>query len=205
MKQENDKLDFIVIGAARAASTWFYQCLKEHPEICFSQKKETYLFDQNRYVLEKSDYFNKYFSHCCGGQVKGTASLSYLTDSQTSFLLKKEFSSLKIIACLRNPIERAYSHYWLYKTVGKIGKDVSFKEALANDPRYLSMGFYCEGLKKYYQAFGQENVLTLIYEDIKKDPSAVIKKVYRFLGVDDSFNPFYLEKIVHPSTEKRLK
>ena len=147
MGNNNLKLDFIVIGAPRSATTWMCKCLAEHPDICFSSKKEAYFFHpETRKMSNLNDFFEKYFSQCQNEKIKGTAALPYLRDSEVPNLIKKSFPETKLIACLRNPIERAHSHYRLFKSLKKIDQNMSFEEALKSDKEYTEAGMYCKYL-----------------------------------------------------------
>ncbi len=197
------KIDFIGIGTARAASTWIAKCLEEHPQICIASTKDVSFFDEE-YKIKSRNYLEQYFRHC-SVENKGAFSLTYLTDPKMPLLLKKYFSETKLIACLRHPIERVYSHYWLDKSIKKIGKNISFKEAIKKDQKYIQLGLYYHTLRDYSRLFPPENLLILIYEDIQKDPLKFIQKIYKFLGIDYTFRPSLANQRINPATKQRLK
>ena len=197
------KIDFIYLGAPRAGSTWLYYCLREHSQICVPKKKEIHLFDED-YNLEKFSHFEQNFSHCLNGQIKGLFPVTYLANKKIPLFLKKNFPKIKIIVCLRNPIERAYSHYWIRRAMGKIDKSISFEEAMKLD-YIINMGFYYSYLKTYFEIFPHENILVTIYEDIQDDSLKFIQKVFRFLEVDDSLVPQKHTRRIHPSVKSKLR
>ena len=204
MTKDQFKVDFIGIGAEKSATTWIAQCLQEHPKICVSIPKEVNFFNKSYWFLRPHKEWNypkgirwykKHFKHCKDDQVKGEFSVHYMFDSDTAKLIKETFPKVRIICSLRNPIERAHSKY--QSTVGKYGRIFkSFEEAIKKEPEFIERGYYFKQLKPYYELFPRENILVLIYEDIQRNPVKFIQKIYRFLGVDDSFIP--------PSATKRI-
>ncbi|MFX0073102.1 MAG: sulfotransferase domain-containing protein, partial [Candidatus Hermodarchaeota archaeon] len=103
--------DFIGIGAMKAASEWILSCLDEHPEICVTSYKEINFFNKP-YNYEKGlKYYYKFFSHCPKDKIKGEFTPSYMLSPMSADLIYKTFPQVKLIVCLRNPAERAYSDY----------------------------------------------------------------------------------------------
>lgn len=192
-------IDFIGIGAAKSATSWIYQCLKEHPQACVSSTKETYFFSREKEYQKGTDYYLSYFK-CSPEKVKGEFSADYLSTPQTPLRIKKHFPDAKIIVCLRNPIDRTYSHYYFDKVRGK--REEPFEEALRLYPYYIDYSRYYTHLKKYLELF--PNVLILIYEDIEKDPLQFIQKVYRFLEIDPSFVPSSLNQKINLTSKDKL-
>ncbi len=189
MQNKDFKVDFIGIGVMKAASSWIFKCLMEHPEICGSSKKELHFFDRPDNYKKEIDYYKSFFNNCSHNKVKGEYTPSYIFFKEVPKLIYKHFPEVKLILCLRNPIERAYSHYlhalsksekWSFKT---------FEEALGQRPEFLERGFYYQQLKKYFNLFPKENILVLIYEDIAKDPLRFVQNIYNFLEVNPNFVP----------------
>jgi hypothetical protein len=197
-KRNNFKIDFIGIGAQRCATTWISQCLKEHPQICFSLKKEVDFFTREEKDLK---YYKSFFDHCLNKKVRGEFSPQYMhpeyvSVEKTAQRIKKNFPDVKLMVCLRNPIERAYSQYFLEKSPGeKPSLPPTFEEAISkNFHNCVKAGFYYTLLKPYLDLFPRKNILILIYEDIKKDPLKFIQSIYSFLEIDSNFNPPSLNK-----------
>lgn len=202
MPEKNIEVNFIGIGAARAASTWIYSCLKEHPQICVSKDKEFNLFD-DQYQLKKPAKIRKQFDRCNPDQIKGIYTPFYLAfDEKIPVAIKENLPDTKIIACLREPVERAYSHYLLEKS---IGKNVSFEEAIKELPKIINYGLYHKHLSKYFDLFPKDNIFIILYNDIKENPLKSIQAIYRFLKVNPNFTPEQFKTIINPTTEKRLK
>lgn len=210
----NFKIDFIGIGAPRAASSWIFQCLTEHPQICGAKvksggKETNFFYYRDRYG-RGLDFYASFFSHCQKNQIKGEFSVHYLAGNpQIPSLIKKHFPAVKLIACLRNPIERVYSHiYYCQATHGTATKIKDFERTVLREkellqkgespeePLWLTHGLYYTCLQRYLKLFPRGNMLILIYEDIARDPVKFIQGIYKFLGVDSSF--------VSPSCKKNI-
>lgn len=186
---EKTDIQFIGIGMPRAGTTWMSKCLDEHPEICLSHPKETDFFniliDQGKNI---SDY-ERFYSHCNAGvPVKGEFSVAYFKSNECLKRIKEAYPDIKILISLRNPMERAFSHYTYRKK--KVGMKEDFLTAIKNDTNGVrSMGMYDEVLERVYNIFDPENVLVLIHDDYKIDPEKLIQSIYSFLKVDPTFIP----------------
>jgi hypothetical protein len=117
--------------------------------------------------------------------------------------IRNAFPEVKILVCLRNPIDRAYSQFYFAKYRQGIEKCCrNFMEAFERHPNfYYYSSLYYEQLKRYFDLFPRKNILVLIYEDIPQNPLGVIQSIYRFLGVDDSFVPPSLNKRINPAVK----
>jgi len=198
MKNESDNfnIDFIGIGVERAGTTWIFECLKEHPQICGSNYKEVKFFSKKTQFKGEDDkyqrginYYASYFQHCLNKQIKGEFSPHYFYEKESARRIKKHFPKVKLILCLRNPIERAYSAFCFEKSRRKVNYD-NFNEAINNEFDYfIKDGFYSKNLEYYFNLFPKENILILIYENALKNPIDFILKIYKFLEVDESFIP----------------
>ncbi len=88
---------------------------------------------------------------------------------------------------MRNPAERAFSHYLHLKSKDTLGENVSFREAVKKHPAIIENGMYGKSLERYLNLFSKDQMLLLFYDDIKKDSRGFIKKIYHFLGVEENF------------------
>lgn len=196
------KIDFIGIGASRSGSTWISQCLKEHPQICFSRKKEIHFFSNPEKYKKGLKYYASFFKKC-DDLIKGEFTPQYLTNPESAALIKKHFPNVKLIACLRNPIDRLYSQYYFDLAREKTNYK-NFEDYLRDKKtkRNIKKGCYYSGLKKYFEIFPKEKILVLLYDDLKKNPINFVSKVYEFLEVDSNFIPPNINKKTNASTLK---
>ena len=188
--------DFIGLGAQRSGTSWIYACLYEHPEI-HAPIKEIHFFSRERNWPKGYGWYESIFADAKKDQKIGEFSTSYLADRETPQRIHQQYPNAKLIVVLRNPIERAFSNYVNDIMAGTVKASVSFAEALAERDEYIINGMYATHLRKYLEFFSRDNILILIHEDIKKDPAAFMKKIYQFIGVDDGFLSFFLNKKVN--------
>jgi hypothetical protein len=178
-------VNFIGIGAQKSGTSWVYACLYEHPEIC-APIKEIHYFSRPRF--EKGTlWYESHFAQCASKKQKGEFSTSYLYSKETPQRIRDLYPDVKLIAILRNPVDRAISQYRNAIKSGEITEAVSFETFVQEEESVINQGKYHEQLERYYALFSQEQILVLIYEDIKKDPRYFMQQIYRFLVVDDTF------------------
>lgn len=204
---------FIIFGASRSGTTGLYTYLKQHPDVFMSPKKETNFFAYegralacqgpgadyvNNSVTELADY-EALFAKSAGAKARGEASPLYLYEAGTAERIRNRLPDVKLIAILRNPIEQAYSHF-LYARRQMIEPLEDFEAALDAEQsrvdagwqpmfRYARFPRYAEQLNRYFDVFPKEQIKIFLYEDFQERPLAVLKDVFRFIGVDDGFSP----------------
>lgn len=198
--------DFLVVGAAKSGTTSFYHLLNQHPDVFFPKKKEPFYFsfggEKPQYsdlqfvaniTWQTKDYIDLY-RKAGDDQVLGDASTSYLYHSNTCIKNIKKFygeryKDLKILIILRNPVERAFSHYTYLIQNGF--ETLSFPEAISTDNinkrkkirwgfDYLEYGMYYRQVKDFMETFPHCKVM--LTEDLSNSESLMMD-VYSFLGV----------------------
>jgi hypothetical protein len=215
MSERNHLPNFIILGAAKAGTTALYHYLTQHPQIYMSPLKETNYFALAGQQLNfcgpgDNDYVNRlsitsreaYCSQFQGARDEialGEASPLYLYHPLAAERIQHEVPEAKLIAILRNPIDRAYSAFLhLVRDHRETTRD--FSEALALEEEriaanwehiwhYVSMGRYYDQVKRYYDRFDRDQIWVLIYRDLRSDPRGVLRDTFRFVGVDESFVP----------------
>lgn len=187
MNSKKTKLSFIGFGVNRCATTWIYRCLREHPQVCVSSPKETHFFSKNYH--KGMGYLDSCFKSCSSKQIKGEYSPEYITHPSAPIRIRELLPDIKLIACLREPIERIKSSFKLDQRRGKLNHKTLEEKIEKNPGLYIEKGKYYTYLKKWFDLFPRKNILIVIYEDIEKDSIAFIQKIYNFLEVNDSFIP----------------
>jgi len=212
---DKTKPNLFIIGAARAGTTSLYNYLSQSPEIFMSYVKEPHyfssLFIDYEELLRKPQKGKHYhtlffpddesylslFDEAVHFKRIGEASPSYLYDEGAPRLIKKNVPDAKLIALLRDPVERAYSHFLQDVSNGK--QSLDFYEALTEDYArqekgwglshlYVELGFYYQQLKRYWDIFDPGQLLILPFDSLKNDLRNTLRKVAMFLGVDDHFS-----------------
>lgn len=181
------RIDFIGIGALKSGTTWIFEGLREHPEICVSSRKETKYFDRYYEYLRGLEYYETLFKHCPDEMIKGEFSPTYLQSPHAALLIKNYFPNVKLIACLRNPVDCLYSHYLYDREIKRILTiHKNFEDTIKKRPELIETYFYYKHLKRYFKQFPKENILIVFYKDLEKNPIKFIQKIYTFLGVTNS-------------------
>ncbi|NEQ38135.1 MAG: sulfotransferase [Okeania sp. SIO3I5] len=202
---------FLIIGVQKAGTTSIYGYLTEHPQVYMSPRKETNFFcvdrekkpEENRerkpWMGNKTriDTWEKYcelFIDVKDEIAVGEASPNYLVRYQiSSEMIKNYLPDVKMIAILRNPVDRAYSDYLMHLRDGiNAGKLRSLSEQVkfhSETSSTIKKGLYYTPIKHYFDTFGQEKLKIFLYDDLTKDSVKMMQEIYRFIGVDDTFNP----------------
>jgi len=204
--------DFLIIGAAKAGTTALYHQLGAHPNIFMSQQKEMNFFALENQIIDfkgpgdmsgihRTSITNikKYLSFFEGakyGQVKGEVSPLYLYSDSAATNIHKYAPNIKIVICLRNPIDRAFSAFLhLIRDRREIESD--FLTAFSKNQErldaswaeiwhYGSMGLYADQLERYFSVFDKNQILILVYEKFLNDPQSTLKKICDFLKIDST-------------------
>ena len=205
--------NFLVIGAAKAGTTSLYNYLKEHPQIYMSPHKEPRFFalegkpidfqgpgDLTRFkFVTNIESYLALFEEVYHEVAIGEASPWYLYVPQAPKRIKNHIPNAKLIAILRDPVERAYSNF-LHAVSEELEPLNDFTQAMeAEEERirhnwsyrwhYKQKGFYSVQIKRYYALFDRDQIRFYLYDDFITSPMSVMQDIFRFLGVDDTFVP----------------
>jgi len=191
---------FLMIGPGKSGTTWMYKMLSQHPEICVSKTKETLFFQD--YFKKGIKWYERFFKHCHGFQVIGEFSNTYFWSPVVPQRIYRTFkNNIKLITCLRNPIDYIFSVYLFMAKHGLT--NLTFEEALEKEVEMKKRFLFYKCLKGYMDVFSRENICILIFDDLCKDPVTFLKKIYEFLQVDKSFIPKDVTKEVLPNGQAR--
>jgi hypothetical protein len=200
-KSEKIWPNFFIVGAAKAGTTSLYYYLDEIPGVYMSKVKEPYYFSPNyiqlypgETVTDKEEYL-RLFENARGYTAVGEASPSYLWDPDSPRLIHQAVPTARIIIMLRDPIERAFSHYLMDVKFGAHDKKSSFYHDLMRSHKsqekiydnlrlHVEFGMYYEQLKRYFDEFGRQQVKVIIYEEFIQHPEQTVNDVLAFLGVN---------------------
>ncbi len=182
---DNDmKPTVIGIGAQKCASSWVHSVLGVHPQVGVSDPKEVDFFS---YYFDRGyQWYERHFSHLSDCPARVDTSPSYFYDPRAPKRAWRYDQDLKVIALLRDPVERAYSNH-LHEVIKGHIEPVSFEEGLRNNPTYLEQGRYHTHLRRWIDTFGPEQVLVLLAEEVFADPVRSAARLYEFVGVNTSF------------------
>ncbi|MEP6514646.1 sulfotransferase domain-containing protein [Microcoleus vaginatus] len=205
MKQTPKPPDFIIIGAQKGGTTSLYNYLIQHPQIAPATQKEIHYFDLN---------FDKTWEWYCSqfpqpptaeNLLTGEASPYYIFHPQVPQRIYDLCPKVKIIALLRNPVDRAISHYYYYIKIGY--ETLSLEEAIAAEPErlkgeiekllanptyysyehqhhsYLTRGIYADQLPAWMKLFPKSQISIIKSEDLYSNPAKICNSVLEFLDL----------------------
>lgn len=175
------KPNLFIVGAPRSATTTIHTYLSEIQGISMSKIKEPgYFLPQNN--MDEKEYEMLFQDK----QIRGESTTEYLYDDKVPFLIKEYNPDAKIIISLRNPIDRAYSDYFLKKSKFRVSKsfhDLLIKEIKGEDAGLeLWHGLYSKYVLTFMQVFGK-NLHIMIYEEFISNQKKYMYEVLSFLGV----------------------
>ncbi|MFC1868221.1 sulfotransferase domain-containing protein [Thermodesulfobacteriota bacterium] len=176
--------NFLGIGAMRSGTTWLDRILRTHPQIYLPERrKEIQFFSAN---FERGFcWYEKFFPPAPeAGKHKwiGEITPGYLYNEDTPARIHSFLPSCRFIGILRNPADRAYSHYGF--SVRNVNERRPFHEYLRYYPGIFARGLYGEQVKRYLKYFKKENFLFLIFEESTAKPKAAIKKIADFFNLN---------------------
>ena len=181
---------FLVIGAMRSGTTSLARYLGVHPDVFMAPEKEVHFFD--RHWVRGVDWYRERFAGATTERAVGEATPAYLHDEAAPARIAEVLPQVKLVVLLRDPVDRAYSHYWLERSLGREPR--GFAEAVREGPRdpdrdYLGWGEYLPQLQRFRARFPPEAMLVLLFEEFSEEPRAALRAACRFLDVHDRFVP----------------
>jgi Sulfotransferase domain len=187
---------FLLVGAMKSGTTSLIRYLGGHPDV-FTLDREVSFFD--RWWDRGVDWYRSQFAGAGGEAAVGESSPGYLYLPEPGPRMAQVVPDAQLVAILRDPVDRAYSHYWHNRTRGH--EELPFLDALDAEaeregpaPRrlryaYAGAGRYAEQLERLAERYPREAIEVVLFEDLRADPAAVLAGVFRFLGVDDAVVP----------------
>lgn len=210
--------NFLIVGAVRSGTTALQGFLCQHPDIFMSHQKELYFLASdappdfqgpgddivNRIWVKSWDEYRSIFTKARNEKAIGEATPYYLCARQAPRLIKRYLPDAKLIMVLRNPVSRAFSSYMYMRQYGW-EQETNFSSALAKEQqrkqndwqyiwRYRELGLYSGQVQRFLDLFQKERIWIGIFDDFTEDPLSFVQNIFRFLDVDDGFEPAFGEK-----------
>jgi hypothetical protein len=185
------ELDFLIVGAQKSGSTSLRAFLGEQEKDIFILNRELHFWNRKGQYQDGaglSTYLEN-FAEAKPNQIKGEKSPSYLVSQEAPERIHKHFPEVKIIAILRNPIDRAYSAYWHGRRVGAIETSTTFGEAVRNYKvnqgkpygDVITAGFYSEQIARYLNFFPLKQLHVISFESTLTQSGDELHGVLKFL------------------------
>ncbi|MDJ0660797.1 MAG: sulfotransferase [Crocosphaera sp.] len=204
--------NFLVIGTAKAgtSSLWYY--LNQHPQIYMTPRKETGFFafegtnldfqgpgdqEKDKLPINNLDIYLQQFKYFKNEIAVGEACTDYIYSPKAPERIHHYIPDVKLIAILRNPIDRAFSQF-----LGNLKRGVEplndFSQAIKQEDKriadnwhyrwhYRERGFYYRQLKPYFDKFDRNQIRIYIYDDWKNKQIQTLRDIYKFINVDTNF------------------
>jgi hypothetical protein len=224
MPEQRDLLDFIVVGAQKAGTSTLFQYLRRHPEICIPALKEVPYFSHDTVYKRGWEAYMREIGREQGttdGVCKwGTVTPHYMVggvyetanetdegggyDERTVPLrIHKRLHRVRLIAILRNPVERAISHHRMAVSIGREKRsfdtsiDHLLQPAMLERARrrpqermgYVVWGEYGRILSGYFDVFPAEQILVVFTDELERTPGLLMHRIHKFIGVMPDFEP----------------
>ena len=205
---------FIVIGAGRAGTTSLHGYLAQHPQVFVSAEKSPNYFVSGdplpewegprlramaRQWVSDPEAYAALFAAAGAATARGDVSPVYLQSLNAPGRIKAAYPGVKLVAILREPVERAYAHY-MGRCRDGLESRATFTDVVAEElarplpdtvafGSYLGCGRYHHFLQPYYDLFPRNQIRVYLYEDLIRDAGALMRDLFGFLGVDAGFEP----------------
>jgi len=195
--------DALIIGAMKSGTSSLHYYLTQHPQVIAPLRKEVHYFDLN--LQRGESWYRANFGQAGQAGVNIDSSPYYLFHPLVPQRAHALVPGAKLIVLLRDPVRRAYSHYWHQRNKGR--ESLSFEDAVAAEPgridrahellargeiehsdahqyfSYLARGRYAEQLRRWLQFYPRERLLVLRFEDLVREPLPVLNRTLDWLGL----------------------
>jgi hypothetical protein len=191
----------MIIGAQKAGTSALFDMLHRHSRILKPAQKELHLFDhEERYKDQLDWYWSQFPEGREGKEITFEATPNYISTPGTAGRIAKVLPDVKLVAVLRNPVDRAFSAWNMFRdfkdhhTFSSLYDERSFEDAVREEingtvgeglQRYLEAGHYAVQLKDYFKHFDADSILILGYSELKESPAAAVASILNFLDLKE--------------------
>jgi len=199
--------NFLIIGSQKAGTTSLYHVLKQHPQVFMPERKEVnYFFLQSEYDQGFKAYLQHFDPAPPEAKAVGEASPGYICHPLSPVRIQHALPEAKLILTVRHPVERAYSQYWDNRR--SLSEHRTFEQAVETALHatyhpdrlgYFSRGTYIQYIHNYLERFPSEQLLILLFDDLRQDPQGFYRAVFEFLGIDPDFNTSAMTESFNPA------
>lgn len=172
--------DFIYIGPPKAASSWLFSVFKAHSKIFVPDAKDLYFFD--RYYHLGSAWYKSHFKPATNDQICGEVSHDYLYSEEAPDRILKMHPGVKIICILRDPVERAVSHFRYSLRNGTVSNDIV--TACEQNPLILECSRYSKYLDVWIRKFPAPQIGIFFYDDLTADAEGFARRLLEYIGAE---------------------
>lgn len=209
-------VNFLIGGTQKGGTTALDTYLRRHPQLQLANSKEVHFFDNDQYFTSAKPDYDWYHSHFCNLQstaIRGESTPIYMYWKSSAERIHRYNAAMKIILLLRNPIERAYSHWNMEYQRGN--ETLPFYDAIVNEAArcssspdgrqhrvysYVDRGFYSRQIKNLLSFFPSTSIHIVKSEFLRDQPDQCLKEICAFLGIPHLSNtsPLRAHQIGYP-------
>jgi hypothetical protein len=191
--------NFLIIGAMKSGTTSLALWLGFHSNLFMVPKKELHFFEQE--YARGLAWYGSHFAAVKAEKAVGEATPNYMYSPEAMERIRKDLPESRLIVLLRNPAERAYSHYWHNRA--RSHEELEFEAAIDAEPArlakadsdgrmqysYVDRGYYMRQIDSILSLFPRSQLMVAFLEDLERQPVETFKSACRFLGIDESEVP----------------
>jgi hypothetical protein len=200
--------NFVVIGAQKSGTTFVLKCLGEHPDV-FMPPGETRFFEDPEYLQTDINQFEALFRDVSQKKAVGIKRPDYLAKPECPERIYKHIPEAKLIVILRNPVKRAISAYFYqmqqsFIPIRPIEEGMAkvingeYRDSYPKSEEIVEYGFYHRHLLRYLNYFDRNQMLIMPFDDFIRNKRESIRKIYRFIGVNDEYMPESIRSRTNP-------
>jgi hypothetical protein len=196
---------FLIIGAQKSATRWLRMHLGKHPEI-FTADTELAFFNKSARFEQGLDWYRTKFEGWNGEPIVGEATPAYMMlredPARTATRIDESLPGVRLIALLRNPVDRTYSAFIHHMQRGRIPANADLLERVRNaSPKHdklglIAGGWYAASLTPYFARFG-ERLRVFLHDDIAENPQQTYTNALEHVGASPGFLPTDLQRVRH--------
>ena len=202
---------FLIIGAMKCGTTSLANYLADHPDVFVAAEKELHFF--NLRWDRGTGWYEQQFAGAGACAAAGEATPEYLFDAEAQARMASVVPGARLIVLLRNPVDRAYSHYGHRRH--REGEARTFAQCVEADltgraapgyttpEPYVRKGHYAQQLERLCTHYAREQILVVLYDDLVRAPADTYRRVCRFLGVDATVVPASVGTVRNANREVR--
>ncbi|MEH6912078.1 MAG: sulfotransferase [Oceanicoccus sp.] len=214
-------LDFLIIGAQKCATTTLFEHLRSHPRIAMPLEKEMPFFTGDDCSAEAwQEFALKQFGRGREDKLWGKASPQYMSEPNVAARIQKLMPDVKLVAILRDPIQRSWSHFRMGQRrdtehrefseviaslLATMGQTTEHLPVLPDHAQgyqseadfYVAWSEYGRILKEFTACFDPGQLLVLYTEELESDPAATVDRLLEFIGLPVGFRPPALGEVIH--------
>lgn len=191
-----DRVSFVVAGVQKAGTTALHHFLSKHPHIALLRDQALHFFDNEENFASEPDYgvLHNNFAPKWRWRIAGETTSGYVYWPSAMERIARYNPAMKIIVSLRNPTDRAFSHWAMRRSTGQ--EPLDFLDAIKREELdagpfipevrphpYIDRGRYVPQMERIFRHFPRDQVLVIKYESFRKDYAATLNEVFDFLGV----------------------